>query len=281
MSHSANSRLKFARFYESVKRFILDTELSRPEEVVGSDIQTIEKLEAELSIKLPDFLFSFFEYFGEEIIVERTDHLLHLTIKDFKKAFFEAKNKNIIERLRDKKGLLDYYENDLVWYMSDMFNLNNILVIISDAFRDKYGFVDTTNENPVLGYIYQNDYFESEEKTFSNFIRHVLFNVIKYSFEEIDYSIYNDLNNYIHRRYIGRQKAALALKSKKVIWADYYFNLAKGFSFYDDRKFIDLRNEFYIIISKKEMEMDKILTIDEFELAFIEFLKERNFDTSE
>src|SRR6218665_1438579 len=104
---SSATRLKFSRFYQSVKEFLLDTELSKPEDLVGADIQTIEELETELGIKLPDFLFSFFEYFGEEIIVKGTDEVLNFAIKDLKYANSRAIEEDIIAVLRDKKGLKD------------------------------------------------------------------------------------------------------------------------------------------------------------------------------
>ncbi|WP_337041757.1 hypothetical protein [Emticicia sp. 17c] len=274
---------KFAKFYNSVKNFVIDTNLSKPDEVVGAEVKTIENLETELGIKLPDFLFSFFECFGEEIIVKGVDQSLNFAIKDFKYANSKATEENIISILSDSEGLKDYYGDGSIWHVSDMMNLDNVLILNYSSLGRRYSFIDSTIENPNLLFIYQKKYFERAEidfiggnVSFTNYIRTVLFDLVKEEFRKInegkDVADGNSLQNY-----------ESVLSINKLKWAEYYshFPKNKDLFFYAGKEFRQLRGEFYLLASKKETENDTILTIDEFELSFIDFLKERNFNTSE
>lgn len=276
---------KYLAFYESVKKLCINAELSKPEDFKGVSAEKIEALEKELDIKLPDSLFVLFECFGEKLIVKQTEELLYFTLNDFKEAYINAKKLSIIDRLKDDKGLKSYLHEGRVIQVSDLLNIDNLLIINHNSLWRSYGFVDYTVENPYIYYIYNKIAFGGEGMSFTNYIRDVLFNVVRRRFEKKEKSFNNDISDQANENYLEVQNEIFSIKIDKIVWAGYYLNLtrnmSKSYYFADDLKFIELRKEFYSLISKIEQENKTILAVDEFEMLFIDFLKEKDYKTME
>lgn len=262
---------KYDRFFESVKEFVKNTELSFENEIGGASETIINKFEQEFNIKFPSSLYAFLILFGEKIKIRKTDDIFNISLSDIRNATLTAQKENYKQILFREKGFEDYNGNtsDNKAYFYKTMDVNNVIFISQNDRWANIGFIDSSIENPIINYLYDKEYYSTEGMSFTNFIRNHLFEAIKYTFNT------NSLNNEkLSKVTDGSKQWLIEVKKIKIgtlSWVQPYIN--NDIFYRPEYEYRKRRLEFYEITNKKEEETGIIMTIDEFEWAFIEHLR--------
>ncbi len=261
---------KYDRFFESVKQFVINTRLSFEDEIAGVSEATIRQFEEEFNIQFPSSLFAFLRVLGKRIKVRRTDDLLCFTLNDINEATSVAQKENYKEIIIRGIGFLNYEtDNDLIFYFNKLIDINKVIFITQYHRWLSIGFIDSRYENPIIYHINEKKYYSTDNLNFTNFIRDVLFNAIKPAFDVKSLS-----DEKINEETDSSKQLLIEIKNLIIInlsWAKPYIN--HDIFYRPQYKYRKRRLEFYEIINKKEEETGIVMTIDEFEWAFIEHLR--------
>ncbi len=268
-----NDKEKYKNFYESVKRFVLDTKLSFEDEIMGETPYEIEKFEKDYQVKLPSSIYNYLLLFGKQNRVRKTELEQFFTLSTMKKATEIAIKGNYKEILNTKEGLQDYNGDDGdIKLVHQLIDLNKLVFINQSDFRDGIGFVDYAYENPNIHYLFQKEYYWSENKSITNYFRDLMFLAIQTRF----YSDSEDTTNYTSsmlQSWDETQKLSLY----KLSWAKLYVD-NKDFFYRTQNHYRKHRLDFYEFINKQEEKTGYIMTIDEFEWAFIDYLRKQGYE---
>ncbi|MFK7031185.1 hypothetical protein [Flavobacterium oreochromis] len=267
---------KYIPFYESVKQFVLDTKLTLVDEVEGLDETVIHQFEKEHQIEFPAALYAFLILFGTKIRVRKTEDYFDMTINDIKEAMSVGINENYKEIIIREKGFLDYDTgDDDFFYFKDIIDVNKLIFITQYHRWFSLGFIDSRSENPIIYHINEKEYYSTRggvSFTFTSFIRDVLFLAINWRF---DIESITDEN--IEKSSESEKESLIVIKNliiDKLPWANFYVENVD--IFYSSKcNYRKHRLNFYKIIEEQEKQTGYIMTVDEFEWAFIDYLKEQ------
>ena len=263
-----NAEQQYLDFYQSVKSFILKTYLTYENEIEGEKLSVIQAFENKCSVKLPISILYYLLFFGKKILVRKTEPEDFFTLEYIKKAMEVAEKYNYRNILGNKEGLQDYNGDDgdikLVYEFVD---LDKLIFINQSGFRDGIGFVDSTKDNPYVHYLFQKQYYLGENKSFTNFIRELLFLAIQTKIYDSEKNIQFDSAGVIDSN---------MLFIEDISWAQLYVDYkVKNVMF--DSLFRMRRLEFYDSITEQENRGAGIMLIDEFEWAFINYLRTKGY----
>lgn len=266
---------KYKKLFESVKRFVLDTKLSFMDEIDGLDESTIKEFENEYSIKFPASFYAFLLEFGKKIKVRRTSDLFYLTLNDVKNATLIAQKENYKKIILRDKGFLDYNTDDeTLFYFNKIIDIDKVIFITQYHRWFSIGFIDSNHENPIIYHINEKEYYSTDWLSFTNFIRSILFQAIKYRFnlrflkQDIEKETGWNKENLIELR---------NLDIDKLTWAQFYID-NNEILYRPQYYFEKHRLAFYKLVSEQEERTGYIMTIDEFEWAFIDYLREQGYE---
>lgn len=261
---------KYIKFYKSVKQFLFDCNLSLDDTIEGENIDAISQFEKEYKIKFPVSIYAYLLYFGKKINLRNVETEKFFTLKNVKHAMDTAENGNYKSILQRKDGLQDYYGDDGdIKLIYEIVDIEKVIFINQQDFRDGIGFIDCSDENPHIYYLFQKEYYLGENKTFSNYIRETLFQMIHSRF----YSDAISTENYTESM-IYMLNETKKINLDKIDWAKVYTK-CKVENILSDTFYRNQRLNFYKIIEEREKQTGYIMTVDEFEWAFIDYLKEQ------
>jgi hypothetical protein len=297
---------KYDRFFESVKELALKTHLSYPEDIKGLSESGIRQLEKEFKVRFSESLCSYYSFMGERINIICTDGEMDLTAKSLKYNNTYIQDCNFYEWLKSPE---DYYEDCLEKYsdfisisdlmtitintLPDFVNINTeqVLVIRDYRHRDIVWAIDCSEENPIIhGFKpyreWSNEYTQDCEKngykewhnvkyklsshSIIGDFRHLLFLALR--FKIMGYDMSND------SRY-------MQVTIEDISWAKCYSEYVTKNSkrdFFDievgGKHYLQARYSFYKQADTQAVETGIVMTIDEFEWAFIEYLRSFRID---
>lgn len=281
---------KYNGFYESVKRFILNTKLADENNLQGLSVNKINDLERHYGLTFPLALKTFMLFFGETFKVKKTDGVLMFTQKEIINAMSFAKKNNIIEYISDKRGVQDSEWKEgkkVIHHLDERFDMNKLLFIGDHDRWQLHPFIDCREENPIIHFlnsIYKEDTIVDEfdfrysnfkyKMTFVSFIRERLFLAIRSLFYLTESSYTDDDFTLVEKQEIEKYLQTALL------WSPYYAEHFKKYTIAFQRGFDiqSIRHIFYKQTDVKAQETGIVMTIDEFEWAFIEHLRGLGID---
>lgn len=266
---------KYDRFFESVKSYVLETGLAYPEDLEGLSQDQIRLIEKCYGIPLPLALWSYLRFFGKKCDIINTDYYLDFSQKMIDYVMKEAQEEehDVLLRIIDQTSIEN--EVDHIHYpVSEVLDLSKVLLTQFIAHNDFFVFIECTDENPLIQYFtkqynYSNNKmyysYHPGEWSFIGLFRHLLFEGISTKF--FNRNIMQDkerINLYdrINLDKIGWSKCYL----EKKIW---YQDIKDS----SGRYFYQIKQEFSKKIDVQAQETGIVMTIDEFEWAFIEHLR--------
>ncbi len=261
---------KYDIFFESVKQFAIATEMSQIVELEGASLDEIYEFERTHLIKFPIAFISYLKVFGKNSKFRETDFDFHLTFSDIETALKGVEKQNPIKILEMGDFKVNYDDNENYPHqnegeyrpaLKELLNLNDITFYSWDQGRRGFSFFDNTQENPVCFYLMESLYVVSDFYSFTNFVRTVMFNVL--------ISLASEYEKLLIRETIKH----LTLNPKKIDWLSRYIRIYIDNKDKNRNDIIECRKEFYKINDEREMLEDRILTIDEFEISFMNFLE--------
>lgn len=270
-------------FYQNLKDFILSVNLATLSDIDGATEEDIIVFEKKHNISFPPAIRVYLEYFGKKAHIKRF-HTAPYTFDDLEYTMKNVYNINPKEAIQ-KKGYLsdiDSAYNEILVPLTNLISIEDITIIGWEETTTTFTFIDSSATNPILfslmGYWKEGDLdsstIETEYRTFTTHIRLGLIVAIQGKFYDDDYSSYtreNDLYYYEE----GRSLSSINLDY--IDWAQVYTKIYKSKP--GSRSILKShRRIFYQINQEREKQEDRILSIDEFEWAFIAYLKEQGYD---
>lgn len=237
---------KYDKFYQDVKQFLHQTGVVLENEIEGTPITEIESC----SIVIPMAIKKYFEFFGEKF--DKEDFFLPMyPFKNFLKA------NSIL------KG--DAYAISI---MAEHFR--HYLPFQRDNFRNGFTFCNQNEENPNNLLMEDYDVYNIGYQSFTNWIRGHLFSSISFKFYALGENAHQDEKDRYNR-----------IKLESLNWADYYYKFHTreyGLKYkLSANTWHNNRRDFYKIIAEEEKKSNFLYSIDDFEMAFIEYLKEQGY----
>lgn len=275
---------KYDSFFNSIREFLVKTNLYSELDFIDVNDYDILFLENLIHIKFPEALVAFLKHFGKNDKILRPNLAMSLT--DILNAF--GKSSAIKEYLQKQNFVVNTDGIKIVngkvelikvtnGVYEEVINLNN-LFDINEAIFLHVGFttevIDSRIENPIIHSFLSDWTFTSSQLRLTDFIRNILFNEIELNLKGRDYSSYsNDINSY----YFELNKKINAIDISCLDWANTYRRIFLN-NIMPVHEFRMYRNEFYFINEFDEIKKSLILSIDDFESAFIKYLQSKGFD---
>jgi hypothetical protein len=258
---------QYNRFFESYKVFLLKTGFSEEKDLEGCSEVTINKLERKYDITIPLALRTYLSFFGNNFYTSRRDFRLDFRVKDIERANTIAKDIALLDVLVTNRNV----RNDV--------DLDNILFVGHDSDRDIMYFFECSEPNPLIkSTIYDYKYID-EERVFANGL--ITYHSGDLSFiGSIMYLIYWMVNWKLRteRKEVTnsqRLREYDRLNLDAFEWIKYHQKHQQ--KPYHERMSTDIqvkaRIDFCRIADVKAKETGIVMTIDEFEWAFIEHLR--------
>ena len=273
-----NMENKYDRFFESVKGFVLKTHLAYPEDLIGLKDWKVQTLSEKYNVSFPESLYSYYTFFGEKVKIIGTDDQLNLTEKKLNSFKEDAIEKNVYNGI---KGVVEReYKIDEQIVLSELIDLDKVLIIGHIDYNGIYSIIECVAENPVLHLIRW--YCEFDENnidtyyykyqpmnwSFIGFFRQCLFEAISLKFYDRDIVGIHEHELEVYDR----------IKFDKVEWVKYYFEHRKKYNKYnvgngDGQEFYEIKQEFSKKMDDQAEETGIVMTVDEFEWAFLDYLR--------
>lgn len=266
---------KYDRFFESVKSYVLETSLAYPENLESLYQDQICLIEKRYGVSLPTALWSYLRYFGKKFKISRYGDHLDFTQKMIEYVMTEAHEEehDVLLRIIDQTSIEN--EVDHKHYpVSEVLDLSKVLLTQFIDHNGTFVFMECTDENPIIQYFtkqynYSNNKmyysYHPGEWSFIGLFRHLLFEGISTKFFSRD---------------IIHDKESIALYDiinlDKIKWSKCYLEKKIWYQDIKDssgRYFYQIKQEFSKKIDAQAQETGIVMTIDEFEWAFIEHLR--------
>lgn len=277
---------KYDSFFNSIREFLVKTNLYSELDFIDVNDYDILFLENLIHVKFPEALVAFLKHFGKNDKILRPNLAMSLTdilnafgkssaIKEYLQKQNFVVNTDGIKIVNGKVELIKVTNG--VYEDEEVINLNN-LFDINEAIFLHVGFttevIDSRIENPIIHSFLSDWTFTSSQLRLTDFIRNILFNEIELNLKGRDYSSYsNDINSY----YFELNKKINAIDISCLDWANTYRRIFLN-NIMPVHEFRMYRNEFYFINEFDEIKKSLILSIDDFESAFIKYLQSKGFD---
>ncbi len=276
---------KYNRFFESVKDFVLKTNLSYLEDIKGLSEVAIDKLERKFKVTFPKALRSYYAYMGEECKIIRTDDYLNYTEPKLLRTKIGAERYNLYEGI---KGKIEIYQDPRdtkpkkFISLSDKMDVDAIMFLDYIAHHSMFVFITCEQENPWLDVLYAenvggDDIDEYKYKYSSRYYsligdtRDQLFNALSIKFFKHDSFSSDEEGLKIFNR----------ININELSWFQCYVEHRKkyhNFKVGNGRDYRIMRYEFSLEMDILSEETGIVMTIDEFEWAFIEHLRGLGMD---
>jgi hypothetical protein len=273
-----NTQNKYDVFFEGMINFIQKTGLSDEYENIGANYSEISSFENEYKIKFPLVFKSYLKYFGKKTHIRMTDSVFEMTIPNIAKTIDESNKNRVIEIIDKKNFKVNYDDNypeenegEYTPPIKDLIDISNITIFYWDQLRSEFNFFDSSKENPEVFFFVEYSHIISKFYTFTTDVRGILFLAISLNANTEFQNIYCKA-----RRDNGRPSPP-PVDCSGIEWLKDYIYLAKNFP----KKFAEIdhfREEYYAINSEMEKRENRILTIDEFEYSFLNYLRENGYE---
>jgi hypothetical protein len=250
---------KYNDFYQSIKDLALKLNLSMYNDFEGASEKEISEFENRFKIRFPLSIKSFLKYFGSRIAIKNTDIGLNLTLRNIEEATKIAINNNVSEFLIQNEKLVDFIDDSIVTNINDFIEVKSIIYISWDDSRSGLTFINSSKENPEIYYLMEYKFFINEmSMSFTNHIRFYIFQAIRTLLKSNNYEIQNVYN------------------LENLAWINIYNKIFQS----KQNGFVDMYNErmkFNLEVSNLEIKENIILSIDEFENKFINYLVKKGY----
>jgi hypothetical protein len=267
---------KYDRFFESVKSFVLETHLAFPEDIEGLSQDQIRLIEKRYGVSLPLAFGSYLRYFGKKSKIINTDYYLDFSQKMIDKVMQEIEEWEVLYRVSEQKTIENRLDHKN-YPMGEVLDLSTILFTQLLEHLDTFIFIECKDENPMVQHFeklyderkggFRGYGYHPGELSFVGTFRYLLFIGISTKFFSRD--IMND-----------KERIALydRINLDNVAWSKYYVDNKARKMWYDikdeqRRSFYKIKQEFIKEIDDQEIQTGIVMTIDEFEWAFIEHLR--------
>ena len=264
----------YDRFFESVKDFVLATRLSYPEDLQGLAQDQIRSIEKRYGVSLPTAIWSYLSYFGKKGKIINTD--LDFTQKMIDNVMKEIEEKELLYSISDQISIENKLEHKF-YQVSEVLDLSTILFIQLLEHVDLFFFIECKNENPMVQHFEK--LYDERKGGFCGYCYHPG----EWSFIGLfRYWLFEGISTKFFSRDMMRDKESIALYDRisldKIEWSKYYLDKNikdKWYNIKDEqrRSFYKIKQEFSKKMDVQAIETGVVMTIDEFEWAFIEHLR--------
>ncbi len=270
---------KYDHFFESVKSFVLETHLAHPEDLQGLPQDQVLLIEKRYGISLPSALRSYLSYFGKQFKMLGYGYELNFTQKmiDYVMKEAEEEEHEVLLRIIDQPSIENVVDHKQ-YQVSEVLDLSKILLTSFIDHNGIFDFIECKDENPMVQH-FEKLYDEKKgglhgygyhpgEWSFIGLFRHLLFESISWKFFD--------------RRIMEENKEGLEkydrMSIDKLEWSKYYLDKDvkdKWYNIKDEqrRNFYKIKQEFSKKMDVQTIETSIIMTVDEFEWAFLEHLR--------
>lgn len=275
---------KYDILFSSSKEFAHRVNLYRREDVEGASDNEIDAFCKHHNIKYPPVLWSYTRYFGKKAIIRGSNNIIGpLSMPDVDYALHQAglryewNGMLNLKELIDKKNFMvnfDYdvpSDNDGIYTpeIKSLMNIDDILIFHYEPFRRSFKFIDSSKENSEIFYLTRYYTLTSLFQSFTNRFRDILFMYIASSagddFTEL---------GIIDGKLVPVGEPPVIDYSNDFEFVKKYQELFKNKNT-NRGKVKVLRDQFYILNDKVEKEENRILSFNEFEKKFLDFLEEK------
>jgi hypothetical protein len=279
---------RYDRFFESVKCFVLETHLAHSEDLEGLSQDQIRLIEKRYGVSLPLAFWSYLKYFGKKSKIINTDCYL-----DFSQKMID----NVMQQIEEWELLYSVSEQTTIenrldhknYPMEEVLDLSTILFTQLLEHVDIFIFIECKDNNPMVQHFeklyderkggFRGYGYHPGKLSFVGTFRYFLFLGISTKFfrrglvdkDSISMSDkdWMTLHDRINLDYVGWSKYYLD-KDTKHIW----YNIKDE----QQRNFYQIKQEFIKKMDDQEIQTGIVMTIDEFEWAFLEHLRGLGID---
>ncbi|MDR6563636.1 MULTISPECIES: hypothetical protein [unclassified Arcicella] len=290
--------VNYEKFYESAKDFLILTNRASKEDFFPVEHSDIVEVEEFFGKKFPPSLYFFQKTFGKTL--RKFPQEFPVNLKRIKQAFIESKttlkeleNSNYIVGTDDFKivngevvlleMINERYTEPEIANLRELFDVKDILFLDTDIHID---FIDTSKDDPLVHHFINSSInsFTTGLMPLSTYVRAILFSeiVIKLGWNKNLYidKIGNpekDPSKYYENYY--RKMESIDIST--LDWATVYdFIYREGGNYTPPlpvHVFREHRSKFYKLNAIEEQKNGYVLTVNEFEWKFIDFLKQQGY----
>lgn len=267
---------KYDHFFKSVKNFVLETNLAYSEDLEGLPKDQIRLIEKRYGVSLPLAFRSYLSYFGKKCKIINTDYYLDFSQKMIDNVMQEVEEWELLYRVSEQTTIENRLDHKN-YPVGQVLDLSTILFTQLLEHLDIFIFIECKDENPMVQHFeklyderkggFRGYGYHSGELSFVGTFRYLLFVGISTKFFSRD--IMND-----------KERIALydRINLDNVAWSKYYVDSKARKMWYDikdeqRRSFYKIKIEFIKEIDAQEIEKGVVMTVDEFEWAFLEHLR--------
>lgn len=283
--------INYLDFYKSAKEYLI--KIGKVSEQDFEPVEEFDIVEVENLIgkKMPISLRSFQFFFGKT--TKQIPEGLAINLSSLKDAYFKSKNKlSILEskgfnvhtdgkkKINGKVVQIDdtvYGVNLEVVNMLELLNIDDFFFL---SIKENTTFISSKEDDPIIHFFIGTSTLTSSMNCLSTYLRVLLFNQIlpKLGWNPNNYKDKNgrlkkDLSSF-DREYFWKVSS---IDISNLEWALIYEKIFReGWEY--ENLFKEIRREFYQVNEMNEKQNGYVLTVDEFEWKFIEFLKSYGFN---
>ena len=269
---------KYDRFFESVKSFVLETGLSYPKDLEGLPQDQIRLIGKRYGVSLPLTLWSYLSHFGKKCKIINTDYYLDFSQKMIDNVMQDIEECELFYRVSEQpdiKNILDHKN----YSVGEVLDLNTIIFTQLLEHLDIFIFIECKDENPMVQH-FKKLYDERTggfcgygyhpgELSFVGTFRYLLFVGIYSKLYGRDFylSTFTPPDYYLEK--FDR------INIDNVEWIKYYQKHREKpyFEQMGSKEKIKTRMDFCRLADRQAEETGIVMTINEFEWAFLEYLR--------
>lgn len=272
---------KYQMLYTSGIGAIVFLGLAQTKDFIGSSVEQILASEKEDGLDYPASISAYLQTFGEICNMQDSEFNIGTHYSRFRvtrelismrKSW--TNSKTIKEYLSENDFRVNFepinpIEGEYTPQLSEVIDINKINIFLVEVENDIYHFYDSSaGDNPEVFY------YVRDKGVVSNFIsvtdtyrRSIFYLICKYA--PYGYKYVNKIN---------RNSPKILFDKKcppEKEWLNYYSEWFQDADFHKINELNRRRDEYYLINQEQEKKEDRILTLDEFETNFINFIKAR------
>lgn len=270
---------RYQALYTSGVDAIVFLGLAKVEDFAGSSDEQIIASEKEDGLNYPASICAYLQTFGEICNMQDSEFNIGTRYSRFKvtRELITMKrswtnSKTIKEYLKENDFRVNFepinpIEGEYTPRLSEVIDLNNINIFLVEVANDIYHFYDSSaSDNPEIFYYVRGkgvvSNFISVTDTYRRSIFYLIGKYAPYGYKYIE-RMNKDTPKSLFDRECPPEKE----------WLHYYSEWFQNASFHKINELNRHRDEYYLINQEQEKKENRILTLDEFETNFINFIK--------
>lgn len=271
---------RYQVLYKSGVETVVFLGLAKESDFIGCSDEEILTSETEDGIDYPASVCAYLQTFGVFCNMQDHDYNIGTKFSQFKmtrelismkRGWTNSKTMKDFLKEQDFRVNLEEFnpiEGEYTPKLSEVMNLDKINIFLVELNTNIYHFYDSSSDNPeIFYYVYNKGVVSNFVSVTDTYRRSIFYLICKYA--PYGYKYQNPMNKDTPKKLFDRP----CPPEKE--WLRFYSEWFQNSTFQKNNELNRLRDEYYIINQEQEEKESRILSLDEFETNFIQFLEKR------